>query len=89
MEQDHLLQAIAHVLPPRRRDLLRRLKARHDNLGEVLRNYEKVLIPELNKGQLKLLIRSEFLVDAVGLNKVQGKPFSVREVVFKIHEMLA
>ena len=55
----------------------------------MLKRYEKVLIPELNKGQLRLLIRGEFLVDAEGLNKVQGKPFAVREVVEKINEMLA
>jgi 2-oxoglutarate ferredoxin oxidoreductase subunit alpha len=57
------------------------------NLGEILSNYERVLIPELNKGQLRMLIRAEFLVDAVGLNKVQGKPFAVREVVAKIDEL--
>jgi len=59
------------------------------NLGEILRRYEKVLIPELNRGQLRLLIRGEFLVDAVGLNKIQGKPFAVREVVSKIEDMLS
>ncbi len=58
------------------------------NLGEILKRYEKVLIPELNLGQLRLLIRGIFLVDAQGLNKVQGKPFSVVEVVAKIDEML-
>lgn len=68
---------------------LRYLNPFPSNLGEILRNYEKVLIPELNKGQLRLLIRGEFLVDAVGLNKVQGKPFSVREVVTKIQQMLS
>jgi 2-oxoglutarate ferredoxin oxidoreductase subunit alpha len=58
------------------------------NLGEILANYDKVLIPELNKGQLRLLIRGIYLVDAAGLNKVQGKPFSVYEVVNKINELL-
>ena len=58
------------------------------NLGEVLKKFKKVLIPELNLGQLRLLIRGQFLVDAVGLNKVQGKPFVVREIVSKIEEML-
>jgi 2-oxoglutarate ferredoxin oxidoreductase subunit alpha len=51
------------------------------NLGEVLKNYETVLIPELNLGQLRLMVRGAFLVDAVGLNKVQGKPFTVSEVL--------
>ena len=59
------------------------------NLGEILSRYEKVLIPELNKGQLRLLIRGNYLVDAAGLNKVQGKPFTVGEVVSKIEEMIA
>jgi 2-oxoglutarate ferredoxin oxidoreductase subunit alpha len=51
------------------------------NLGEVLKRYDKVLIPELNTGQLRLLIRSQFLVDAIGFNKIKGKPFAVSELV--------
>jgi 2-oxoglutarate ferredoxin oxidoreductase subunit alpha len=58
------------------------------NLGEILSAYDRVLIPELNKGQLRLLIRGNFLVDAVGLNKVQGKPFTVAEILTKINELL-
>lgn len=58
------------------------------NLGNVLRRYDKVLIPELNTGQLRFVIRSEFLVDAVGLNKVQGKPFLVSEIVERIESLL-
>ncbi len=67
---------------------LRYLNPLPANLGEIIKRYEKVLIPELNKGQLRMVIRAEFLVDAVGLNKVQGKPFEVREVVQKIQSML-
>jgi 2-oxoglutarate ferredoxin oxidoreductase subunit alpha len=59
------------------------------NLGDLLRSYDKVLVPELNRGQLKLLVRGEYLVDAIGLNKVQGKPFSVHEIVAKIHELVS
>ncbi|QDU46686.1 2-oxoacid:acceptor oxidoreductase subunit alpha [Symmachiella dynata] len=59
------------------------------NLGEVISKYKRVLIPELNTGQLRLLIRSYFLVDAVGYNKIQGKPFLVSELVAKIDEVLA
>jgi 2-oxoglutarate ferredoxin oxidoreductase subunit alpha len=59
------------------------------NLGEIISRFEKVLIPELNRGQLRLLIRGEYLCDAVGLNKVQGKPFTVGEVTAKIEELLA
>lgn len=59
------------------------------NLGEILARYEKVLVPELNRGQLRMLLRAEYLVDAIGLNKVKGKPFTVAEVVDKIQELLA
>ncbi len=59
------------------------------NLGDLLKSYKKVLIPELNMGQLLMLIRSKYLVDATGLNKVKGKPFAVVEVINKIKEVLA
>ncbi len=59
---------------------LRYLNPMPRNLGEVLKRFKKVLIPELNTGQLRLLIRGKFLVDARGLNKVQGKPFLVEEI---------
>lgn len=58
------------------------------DLGEVIKRFNHVLIPELNLGQLRMLIRAQFLVDAEGLNKVQGKPFTVSEVVQKIEWML-
>jgi 2-oxoglutarate/2-oxoacid ferredoxin oxidoreductase subunit alpha len=58
------------------------------NLGDIISRFDKVLVPELNRGQLRLMIRAEFLVDAIGLNKIQGKPFAVREVVDKIEEVL-
>ncbi|MBI5948394.1 MAG: 2-oxoacid:acceptor oxidoreductase subunit alpha [Chloroflexi bacterium] len=58
------------------------------NLGEVLSNYKKVLIPELNTGQLSMLIRAKFLVDAAGFNKIAGQPFKITEVEGKIDEML-
>ncbi len=67
---------------------LRYLNPFPKNLGDIIRNYQKVLIPELNTGQLRLLIRSAFLVDAQGFNKVQGKPFLIREVVARIHQIL-
>ena len=50
------------------------------NTGEVVRAYDKVLIPEMNLGQLRMLIRAEFLVDAVGYNKVRGRPFRAAEL---------
>lgn len=54
------------------------------NLGEILSNYKKVLIPELNMGQLRHMIRAEFLIDAVGFNKVKGKPFTITELINEI-----
>ena len=66
---------------------LRYLNPMPRNLGDVLRAYNKVLIPELNTGQLLKIIRAEFLLDAVGLNKVAGEPFKVSEIADKIMEM--
>lgn len=58
------------------------------NLGDLLQNYEQVLVPELNSGQLRLLLRNRFLVDVQGLSKVQGKPFLVSEIVDHIETLL-
>ena len=58
------------------------------NLGDILKNYEKILVPELNRGQLRFLLRNDFLVDAQGLNKIQGKPFLVSEVSQAIQKIL-
>lgn len=66
---------------------LRHLNPLPGNLGDVLRSYDKILIPELNTGQLLKLIRAEFLIGAVGLNKVAGEPFKVSEITDKIMEM--
>ncbi len=67
---------------------LRYMNPMPSNLGDVLRSFDKVLIPELNTGQLLKVIRAEFLLDVVGLNKVAGEPFKVSEVTDKILEML-
>ncbi len=58
------------------------------NLGSLLRNYRQVLVPELNLGQLRMLLRAQFLVDVRGFNKVQGRPFTVGEIVDAIHHHL-
>ncbi|MBI3315909.1 MAG: 2-oxoacid:acceptor oxidoreductase subunit alpha, partial [Candidatus Omnitrophica bacterium] len=59
------------------------------NLGEILRSFETVLIPEINAGQLIVLIRSEFEgVHCVGYNRVTGQPFKIREIKAKIKELL-
>ena len=58
------------------------------NTGEVLRGYEKVLVPEINLGQLQKLVRAEFLVDATGFNLVRGVPFRAGEVADAIDAMV-
>ena len=67
---------------------LRYLNPLPTNLGEVLNSYKQILIPELNTGQLRRVIRSEFLLDVKGLNKVAGEPFKVAEIEEKILEMI-
>ena len=67
---------------------LRYLNPFPKNLGEVLQNFETVIIPELNLGQLSLLVRAKFLVDAVSFTQVKGKPFKVSSLVNKIKEYL-
>jgi 2-oxoglutarate/2-oxoacid ferredoxin oxidoreductase subunit alpha len=66
---------------------LRYLNPLPRNTGDVLRRYRRILIPELNGGQLRLLLRAAFLVDVEGLNKVQGRPFLVSEIEEKIAEL--
>lgn len=58
------------------------------NTGAVLSRFERVLVPELNLGQLRMLLRSRFMVDASGLNKVAGQPFKVAEIVEAIEREL-
>ncbi|MGF1578617.1 MAG: 2-oxoacid:acceptor oxidoreductase subunit alpha [Gemmataceae bacterium] len=68
---------------------LRYLNPMPKNTEQVLRNYKHVLVPELNMGQLLLLLRGYFNVPAIGLNKVQGRPFLVSEITNKIDEILS
>jgi 2-oxoglutarate/2-oxoacid ferredoxin oxidoreductase subunit alpha len=68
---------------------LRYLNPMPKNTGEVLKRYKKVLVPELNAGQLRFILRGQFLVDAIGLNKIQGRPFLVSEIEGKIEEILS
>lgn len=67
---------------------LRYLNPMPKNTEEVLKSFDKVLIPEMNLGQLSKIIRSEFLIDAIGLNKVKGSPFKATEIEAKIEEIL-
>jgi 2-oxoglutarate/2-oxoacid ferredoxin oxidoreductase subunit alpha len=59
------------------------------NLGEVLRRFRKILVPELNRGQLARVVRAEYLVDARSISKVQGLPFTARELEHAIDEELS
>lgn len=59
------------------------------NTGELLRGFSKVLVPEMNTGMLVKIVRAEFLVDAIGINKVQGQPFKITELQGLITEHLA
>ncbi|MGB0759049.1 MAG: 2-oxoglutarate ferredoxin oxidoreductase subunit alpha, partial [Rubripirellula sp.] len=65
---------------------LRYLNPMPSNIGELLRSFKKVIVAELNSGQLRLLLRAEYLVDCIGVNKVQGKPFTVTELVSAIEQ---
>jgi 2-oxoglutarate ferredoxin oxidoreductase subunit alpha len=67
---------------------LRHLNPFPANFGEVLNKFEKILVPELNLGQLATLIRGEYVIDAISYSKVQGKPFKVSELITKIEELL-
>ena len=58
------------------------------NLGDILIKYDKVLIPELNMGQLLSIIRSKYLVDAKGYNQIKGKPFTSSEILKEIKNTL-
>jgi 2-oxoglutarate/2-oxoacid ferredoxin oxidoreductase subunit alpha len=59
------------------------------NLGELLRSFDKVIVPEMNTGQLKTVLRDQFLVDARPLNKVSGQPFTIAEIEAAIEEALS
>jgi 2-oxoglutarate/2-oxoacid ferredoxin oxidoreductase subunit alpha len=67
---------------------LRHLNPLPANVGDILKRYKKVLVPELNMGQLLWVLRAKFLVDAIGLNKIQGRPFKQAELEQKIEEVL-
>ena len=67
---------------------LRHLNPFPANLGELLARYDRVLIPEMNLGQLALLVRARYLVDATGYNKVRGLPFTSTELAEEIQRIL-
>jgi 2-oxoglutarate ferredoxin oxidoreductase subunit alpha len=67
---------------------LRHLNPLPRNLGDILKRYKKVLVPEMNMGQLVMILRAKFLVDAESYGKIQGKPFKQSEIEAKIEELL-
>jgi 2-oxoglutarate/2-oxoacid ferredoxin oxidoreductase subunit alpha len=67
---------------------LRYLNPLPRNLGDILKRFKQILVPEMNMGQLLMVLRAKFLVDAQGYNKIQGKPFKETEIEQKIEEML-
>jgi 2-oxoglutarate ferredoxin oxidoreductase subunit alpha len=67
---------------------LRHLNPLPRNLGEVLGRYRTVLVPEMNMGQLVMVLRAKYLVDAQSYNKIQGRPFKQAEIEAKIDELL-
>jgi len=79
------LQAAGHSVAQAHLRYLNPLPA---DLGDVLRRYQRVVVPEMNLGQLVRLIRAEYLIDAIGFNKIQGRPFKVSEIVGRCLRLL-
>jgi 2-oxoglutarate/2-oxoacid ferredoxin oxidoreductase subunit alpha len=67
---------------------LRYLNPLPPDLGGILKHYRRVLVPEMNLGQLLRLVRAEYLIDAIGFNKIQGRPFKVSELVARCQKLL-
>ncbi len=74
-------RSVAHVH-------LRHINPFPQNLGEVLGRFDRILVPEINMGQLARLIRAEYLVPTIGYNRVQGLPIKARDIEAKIYEIL-
>ena len=68
---------------------LRHLNPLPKDLGDIIKRFKKVIVPELNLGQLSLILRAKYLVDAIPLTKVQGKPFKVSELRDSFHKELS
>jgi 2-oxoglutarate ferredoxin oxidoreductase subunit alpha len=67
---------------------LRYLNPLPSDLGDQLRKFKKVVVVEMNMGQLLKMVRAEYLVDAVGCNKIQGRPFKVSELANRVTRAL-
>jgi 2-oxoglutarate ferredoxin oxidoreductase subunit alpha len=79
------LQAAGHAVAQIH---IRHLNPLPADLGAILRRYKKVLVPEMNLGQLVRMLRAEYLVDAIGFNKIQGRPFKVSEIAARCLKLL-
>jgi 2-oxoglutarate ferredoxin oxidoreductase subunit alpha len=66
---------------------LRYLRPFPKNLGDILKNFKQVLVPEINNGQLVKIIRDQFLVDAKAYNKIMGVPITKREMIEEINRL--
>lgn len=78
----HRGASIAHIH-------LKHLNPFPPNLGSILTQYEKVLVPELNSGQLALMLRARFLIDAITISKLQAQPFTAADIETRIEEVMA
>ena len=67
---------------------LRHLNPLPPDLGQILRQYRRVLVPEINSGQLVRVLRAEYLVDAVGFNRVRGVPLASQDIVDAINQLV-
>jgi 2-oxoglutarate ferredoxin oxidoreductase subunit alpha len=67
---------------------LRYLNPFPGNIEDVLKGFNKILVPEMNLGQLRMILRARYLLDIAGLSKVQGQPFKTSEIAEKIYELL-
>ncbi len=81
----HELQAEGHAVSHAH---IRYLRPFPKNLGEILKNFDKVLVPEINNGQLVRIIRDAYFVDAIPYNKVMGIPITKSELVDQVHKLL-
>ena len=67
---------------------LRYLRPLPKNLGDIIKKFDKVLIPEINNGQLIKIIRDQYMVDAIGYNKIMGIPITSTEMIEEVRELL-
>ncbi len=86
------IRQAVHILREQEKDVshlhLKYLNPFPSNFEEVLRKYKQIIVPEMNLGQLSLLIRAKYLIPAKGYNKIQGKPFTVSEIVGRVSDEL-